>query len=255
MESLEVQGHVGTLVWRVGYRPDPWAWVGWEWALEGRFPGRWDDAEGNFRTVYAGSSLLGCLLELLADFRADPLLEDDLGQIAEDPEDAAAFPTVPPGLIDPAWLATRTGATARLTGRFCAVTTARSLAALHPAFIGPTLRLGLKDFDAAALKDARARALTQQLASHLYAATTLDGVVFTSRHGDDLTLWAVFERPGDGPISPCPGRRHPPRGARAPPRGEARDGTARSGMAHPRRPRLLRLPRAPGPRRLRPGNR
>jgi len=27
--------------------------------------------------------------------------------------------------------------------------------------------------------------------------------VFQSRHGDDITLWAVFERPGDGPISPC----------------------------------------------------
>ena len=185
------------MVWRVGYRPQPWAWVGWEWASEGRFPGRWDDAEGNFRTVYAGSSLLGCLLELLADFRADPLLEVDLGQIVEDPEDAAAFPTVPAGVVDPAWLTGRIGATAKLTGRFCAVTAASSLAALHPIFIGRALHLGLKDFDAAAMKDARARELTQQLASHLYATTSLEGVVFQSRHGDDITLWAVFERPGD----------------------------------------------------------
>ncbi len=203
MVSLEVQEQVGALVWRVGYRPDPWAWVGWEWASGGRFPGRWDDAEGNFRTVYAGSSLLGCLLELLADFRVDPLLEDDLGQIVEDPEDAAAFPTGLAGVVDPTWLAARVGATARLTGRFCAVTAARSLAGLHPVFIGAALQLGLKDFDAAALKDSRARALTQQVASHLYATTTLDGVEFQSRHGDDLTLWAVFERPGDGPVSPC----------------------------------------------------
>jgi hypothetical protein len=203
--SLAVQEQAGTQVWRVGYRPQPWAWVGWEWASEGRFPGRWDDAEGNFRTVYAGSSLLGCLLELLADFRADPLLADDLGQIVEDPEDATMFPTVPAGMVDPAWLTGRVGATARLTGRFGAVTAARSLAALHPVFIGPALRLGLRDFDAAALKDARARELTQQLASHVYATTSLDGVVFQSRHGDDITLWAVFERPGDGPISPCLG--------------------------------------------------
>jgi hypothetical protein len=27
--------------------------------------------------------------------------------------------------------------------------------------------------------------------------------VFQSRHGDDITLWAVFERPGDPAISPC----------------------------------------------------
>lgn len=90
-----------------------------------------------------------------------------------------------------------------MTGRFCAVTAASSLAALHTVFIGQALRLGLKDFDAAALKDARARELTQQLASNVYATTTLDGEVFQSRHGDDITLWAVFERPGDGPISPC----------------------------------------------------
>ena len=81
MGSLAVQEQAGTQVWRVGYCPQPWACVGWGWASEGRFPGRWDDAEGNFRTVYAGSSLLGCLLELLADFRADPLLEVDLGEI------------------------------------------------------------------------------------------------------------------------------------------------------------------------------
>jgi hypothetical protein len=201
--SLEVHEPDGALVWRVGYRPDPWAWVGWEWASEGRFPGRWDDAEGNFRTVYAGSSLLGCLLELLADFRVDPLLEADLAQIVEEPDDAAEFPTGPAGQLDPSWLSRRVAATARLTGRFCAITTARSLAALHPVFVGPALALGLKDFDAAALKDARARELTQQLAGHLYATTSLDGVVFQSRHGDDNTLWAVFERPGDGPISPC----------------------------------------------------
>lgn len=203
MGSLAIQQSAGSAVWRVGYRPEPWAWVGWEWASEGRFPGRWDDAEGNFRTVYAGSSLLGCLLELLADFRADPLLESEMGQIAEDPQDAAAFPTVPAGVVDPEWLTPRVGATARLTGRFAAVTAAQSLAGLHPEFVGQALRLGLRDFDAAALKDARARELTQHLASYLYATTALDGVVFQSRHGDDITLWAVFERPGDHPISPC----------------------------------------------------
>ncbi|WP_269317347.1 type II toxin-antitoxin system RelE family toxin [Arthrobacter sp. MA-N2] len=23
-------------VWRIGFRPDPWAWSGWEWATNGR---------------------------------------------------------------------------------------------------------------------------------------------------------------------------------------------------------------------------
>ena len=100
------------------------------------------------------------------------------------------------------WLTPRVGASARLTGQFCAVTAAASLAALHPVFISLALRLRLKDFDAAALKDARARELTQRVANHLYTTTSLDGVAFQSRHGDDITLWAVFERPGGRPISP-----------------------------------------------------
>jgi hypothetical protein len=37
-------------VWRVGYRHEPWAWPSWQYATNGRYPGRWDDADGNFRT-------------------------------------------------------------------------------------------------------------------------------------------------------------------------------------------------------------
>ena len=64
-------------VWRVGFRPDPWAWTPWQYASDdGRFPGRWDDPDGSFRTVYAGRDLLACLLEVLARFPPDPLLEE-----------------------------------------------------------------------------------------------------------------------------------------------------------------------------------
>jgi hypothetical protein len=35
-----------------------------------------------------------------------------------------------------------------------------------------------------------------------YEMTDFDGVTFASRHGDDLQLWAIFERPGDPPITP-----------------------------------------------------
>lgn len=28
-------------VWRIGFKPEPWAWSGWEWAgTDGRFHGR-----------------------------------------------------------------------------------------------------------------------------------------------------------------------------------------------------------------------
>ncbi|GAA3667026.1 hypothetical protein GCM10022237_28760 [Nocardioides ginsengisoli] len=185
-------------VWRVGFRPEPWAWSGWEWAgADGRFHGRWDDRQGNFRTVYAGSSLLACLLEALAGFRPDPTLAADLEDVVEDDEDAAMHPTARAGEIPYAWLEPRSAATAVLTGRFCSVTAAETIAALRPQFVALAHRLSLHDFDAAALKDGRPRELTQAVATHLHATTELDGITFASRHGDNLTLWAVFERGAD----------------------------------------------------------
>ncbi|MDE8667717.1 hypothetical protein PY310_03865 [Pseudarthrobacter sp. H3Y2-7] len=56
------------------------------------------------------------------------------------------------------------------------------------------------------MKDARPRQLTQAIAAWLYETTAVDGVTFASRHGDDLRLWAVFERPGDPQVSPKLGR-------------------------------------------------
>ena len=47
----------------------------------------------------------------------------------------------------------RSAASARLTGRFCAVIAAESIAALRPHFVALANLLNLHDFDAAALKD------------------------------------------------------------------------------------------------------
>jgi hypothetical protein len=191
-----------TRVWRIGFRPDPWAWSGWEWATDGRFPGRWDDLHGNFRTVYAGSSLRACLLEVLAAFRRDARLATELDEIVEDDEDAVLHPTLRSGEVPREWLDARAATSAELTGTYCAVTDSQSIAVLYPHFIGMALSLGLLDLDAAALKDARPRQLTQAIAAWIYETTDLDGVTFASRHGDDLQLWAIFERPGDPQVSP-----------------------------------------------------
>lgn len=199
--ELKFATPVGELVWRVGYRPEPWAWPDWGWATEGRFGGRWDDSEGEFRTMYAGSSLLGCLLEVLAPFRADPRVVQSLNEIVEEDVDANEFATVRAGTLDPGWLGPRVGASGRLTGWFADITATDSLAYLHPLFVAQALRLGFMDFDAATLKDTRARPLTQRVASHIYAKTPLGGAKFSSRHGDDVTLWAIFERPSDGTSS------------------------------------------------------
>lgn len=190
-------------VWRVGFHPDPWAFSGWEYSTDGRFPGRWDDVHGNFRTTYAGSGLLACLLEVLAHFRKDARLAAEFDSIIEDDVDRQSHPTITPGLVPREWLDARRIATGTLTGTFCAVAASETVASLHPLFIGRALSLGLLDFDAAALKDARPRRLTQSVATWLYENTDVDGVSFSSRHGDDLALWAVFERPQDGATSAC----------------------------------------------------
>ncbi len=189
-------------VWRVGFAPDPWAWSGWEWAVDGRFHGRWDDHEGNFRTVYAGSTLLGCLLEVLACFPGPTHPWWIAEQIAEDDGDEILHPTVEPGLVSYSWLEPRLVGTAVLQGQFCAVTAAESIAALRPIFIGRALAMHLLDFDAAALKDGRPRGLTQQVATYVHDTTDVCGVRFCSRLGDENTLWAIFERAGDPEVSP-----------------------------------------------------
>ena len=110
------------------------------------------------------------------------------------------------GEVPREWLEPRAATRAELSGHYCAVTASQTIAALYPNFIAIALSLGLADFDAAALKDARPRQLTQGVAALLYETTTVDGVTFNSRHGDELRLWAVFERPGDPPTSPKLGR-------------------------------------------------
>lgn len=193
-------------VFRVGHRPGPWAWAGWEFAgTDGRFPGRWDDHRGVFRTVYTGSTLLGCLLEVLAHFRPDPALMAQMAGI----EDDEAHPTAPAGHVPYSWLDPREAGSATLRGTFCDVTATESIAALRPAFIALVHQLGEPDFDAAALRRARPRELTQRVATHLHATTDVAGVRFFSRHGDEVELWAIFEHAGDPRVSPHLSNLHP----------------------------------------------
>lgn len=189
-------------VFRVGFPPDPWAWLGSEWSTNGRFLGRWDDPSGNFKTVYAGSTLLACLIEVLAPFRRDPRFSAEMEEIEEDPSDRVLHPTMPPGEVPRDWLNARVVTSASLRGSFYELADSMSLALLYPRFIGRALQLRLDDFDAASLKDSRARPLTQAVASWVFASTDLDGIAFASRHGDDLKLWAVFERSADSTTSP-----------------------------------------------------
>ncbi|WP_461171156.1 RES domain-containing protein [Arthrobacter sp. Z1-15] len=197
-------------VWRVGFLPQPWEWSDWRWAgPDGRFNGRWDPLDhGLYRTVYAADSLLACLVELLAPHRPDPYLVAEIDDIVEDDADAEQFPSARPGELDlDQWLVNRVAGTARLTGRYVDITAAETVAALHPLFKGKALAYNLKNFDAAALKNAENRLLTQEVSQFLWTRKNpdgtdfCDGIQFRSRHGDNLLLWAVYERDTDGQTS------------------------------------------------------
>ena len=191
-------------VWRVGFRPNPWAWSDWKYATdEGRFNGRWDDIRGQFRTVYAGETLYACLIEVLAKYRRDAVLSTALDAIIVDPVDADHYPAQPAATVGFDWLEPRCASSGGLRGTFCDITASSTIAALWGEFVQTALGLGAADFDAAALKDSAPRDLTRGVASWLYARTTpvVDGVEFGSRHGDDLRLWAIFERPSIDSVS------------------------------------------------------
>jgi hypothetical protein len=87
--------NVDRLVWRIGYPPNPWEWSDWRWANgpAGRFEGRWDSLDANYRIVYCSEDLFACFVELLAKFRPDPALATELAQIATDDDE----PWIAPG--------------------------------------------------------------------------------------------------------------------------------------------------------------
>jgi hypothetical protein len=185
---------------RVGYQPDPWAWTPWEYAgADGRFHGRWDDQQGTWRTLYLGASPLACYLEVLARFRADPRMQAELAEIVDNDADGHLYPAAPAGRLPRSWCEPRLLASGRLSGVFALPGHQQSLATLRRAFLPTARSFGLADLDAAAIRDSRPRALTQAISAWFYTLRTpdgkpLNGVLFQSRHGDGLWLWAVYER-------------------------------------------------------------
>ena len=185
-------------VWRIGYGPEPWNWVDWAHAVNGRFSGRWDALDSAYRTIYAGSSLFACLVEVLARFCLDPLFQADMVGIDVDEADAALYSTVPIAIVDEAWLKVRSASRANLSGRYCDVADSATIAALRPAFGGLAVGLGLADFDSSALQNSVPRVLTQRVGRAVYemskdeGAPLFDGVRFLSRHGNDLRNLSTF---------------------------------------------------------------
>ena len=188
-------------VHRVGYSPDPWNWTPWEYAgTDGRFHGRWDDPNGTWRTLYAGFSPLACYLEVLAVFRADPVVSR--GTRRDHRQRQLRRPAIPPRpQVVCRDRGVRQGCSPPGGSResFAVPGHPESLPTLRVRFLNEAKAFGLADLDAAAIRDSRPRALTQAISAWIYTLSSADGtpisgIEFASRHGDNLTLWALYER-------------------------------------------------------------
>ena len=196
-----------TPVYRVGHAPNPWIWTPWEYATNGVFGGRWDDPSGTWRSLYLADTLLGCYLEVLAPFRPDLGLAAALEGIEEDPDDAANYPTIVPGTLSTRWCRGRMAGAAHLAGWYANPSTSTSLPTIRAALGQLAATLGIPDIDAAAMKNTAPRQFTQHVAAWLYdqrtpAGGAIDGIRFTSRHGDDIGLRVIFERDSTTDIAP-----------------------------------------------------
>ncbi len=182
-------------LYRIGRTPNPWAWPDWLRAAADRtFGNRWDDPSGAYRVLYAGSTLRGAFVEVLARFRPDPHVAAELAQI-KGPHRGA----LPPGHLDRSWLEARRIGEATVRGRFAEIGHSRSLAELRRKLAGRLAHYGLPDLDAAAIRVRAPRRLTQEISRYVYELTApngrraFDGIAYLSRLGDDFRNWALFE--------------------------------------------------------------
>ena len=114
-------------LFRIGCRPDAWAWPPWSYASpDGTFGNRFDDPQSDYRVLYASSQRLGPFLETLARFRRDIAIDAEYALIEPDERDDA-FPTIEAGLIPAGWRDKRYIGTASHSGRFVDIGHSESL--------------------------------------------------------------------------------------------------------------------------------
>jgi hypothetical protein len=190
LASVEPDGPL----YRLGRQPDPWAWPDWSYAApDGTFGNRYDDPEASYRVLYASSQRLGAFLETLARFRPDLEVFAELEQI-----DGAEEP--PPALLR-SWLDNRLLGEATIAGDFVDIGDSTSLATLRTALAAVAIHHGLDDIDGATIRLRAPRAFTQQVSRFVYEQGPFAGIRYSSRLGDDVVNWAIFE-PGPGTHTP-----------------------------------------------------
>jgi RES domain-containing protein len=198
----------GGLLHRIGRLPDAWAWPDWSRAeVDGTFGNRYDDPKGEYRVLYASSDRRGAYIEVLARYRADPLVKQGLAEIEIEPgEGEREGPQ--PGQLPRSWLDHRCAGTARSEAEFGAVGAARSLAFLRDRLADRALHYKVPELDAAAIRTGVPRAFTQEVSRLVFECATgtgaqqFAGISYRSRLGDEITNWAIFEpSAGEAPLT------------------------------------------------------
>lgn len=159
-------------LYRIARSRNASAWTSPDWSFvaeDGTFGNRFDDADGYFRVIYAGSSPLTCFVETLARYRQPPNVLDllaALNNIENAGDEEVTFATVPAS-----WVSTRILGEAICTRtRFAHIYSSEWLSYLRrnlePGLMAKRLN-AVQDFDLALL-GSQDRRLTQQIATAVY---------------------------------------------------------------------------------------
>ena len=190
-------------VFRLGRRPDPWAWPDWAYVgADGTFGNRYDDPLGIYRVLYASTRRVATFVECLAYFRPDIEVIAELAEIAG--EDGDEEPPAA-GVVPAEWVEQRCVGRGLLAGDYADVGHHESLAELRTALAARVVHHGLHDLDAATLRLSAPRVFTREVARYVFDQTAAgerrwNGLSYLSKHGDDLRNWAIFEPTTPGVI-------------------------------------------------------
>jgi hypothetical protein len=121
-----------------------------------------------------------------ARFRPDLLLLAELNSI-DGPDDF--FPL---GVVPRDWLAVRTMGTANIDGEFADIYAVEWMSYLRSSLAVEALGLGIRDIDLSTLLMAEPRRITQLASREAYRMSAA-GIFYSSRYGQSLENWAVFE--------------------------------------------------------------
>ena len=200
-------------LFRVGRKPDPWAWTDLKYAGQGR----WDDPERRYAVLYASGDAFGAYLESLSQFQPDLESRCSAGEDQEERGRSETHDRPRAGsgeLAQPA--AARRGRArrgeravrSRRQGRHSRGSTSRTCFRAR--------ELEIESIDAGVIRldySAKFRAFTQAVSRFIYEQPeAYAGIFYLGQHGDEVENYAIFRRGADqgadrGADRPVTGRR------------------------------------------------